>query len=59
MNSLDSDKLWDNTLADYQRQREKELEQAYQLGLLHGINASSMARIEQEIMEFEDYGWQL
>jgi hypothetical protein len=37
----------------------ERLEQAYQLGLLHGINASSMSRAERNVMEFGDYAWTL
>jgi len=36
---------------------EKRVEEAYQLGVLHGINASSMACVKRDVMEFEDYGW--
>lgn len=40
-------------------QYEKELKQAYQLGLLHGINAQSMASVERDVMEFDEYGWNI
>jgi hypothetical protein len=49
--------LEDDALIDLQAQRERELREAYQLGLLHGINAQSMAQVKNDVMEFEDYGW--
>jgi hypothetical protein len=51
------DGLNDDALFDLQAQRERELREAYQLGLLHGINAQSMAQVNNKVMEFEDYGW--
>jgi hypothetical protein len=46
-------------LKEIQERQERRIKEAYQLGLFHGINASSMARVEKEVMEFEDYGWSL
>lgn len=37
---------------------EWELQKAYQLGLLHGINAQSMAQVKNDVMAFDDYGWE-
>lgn len=36
----------------------RQLERAYKLGLLHGINAQSMAIAKEDVMEFEDCGWE-
>jgi len=45
---------------DWQIEREEErLREAYQMRLLHGINASSMARVKNDVMEFEDYEWEI
>lgn len=38
---------------------ERELQRAYKLGVLHGINAQSMAQAKNDVMEFDDYGWEL
>lgn len=38
---------------------EEELERAYRLGILHGINAQSMAQVENDVMSFDDYGWEI
>lgn len=46
-------------LREIAAQQERDVERAYTLGLLHGINAASMARVEAEVLAFEDYGWQL
>lgn len=40
------------------RVHERQLKRAYKMGLLHGINAQSMAQVKKEVMEFEDYGWE-
>lgn len=37
----------------------EEVQRAYKLGLLHGMNAASMAQYEAEVLSFEDYGWKL
>jgi len=44
-------------VTDLREQFEKDIEKAYQLGLLHGINAQSMAQVENDVLTFEDYGW--
>jgi hypothetical protein len=44
-------------LDDVLRHHEERVEKAYRLGLLHGMNAQSMARVKESVMEFEDYGW--
>lgn len=41
----------------FEQNVEEKIREAYQLGLLHGINASSMARTKNDVMEFEDYEW--
>ena len=41
------------------KRHEEQLERAYKLGLLHGINTQAMARAELDVMEFSDYGWTL
>lgn len=41
------------------RNHEQRVETAYHLGLLHGINAQSIAQAKNNVMEFEDYGWDL
>ncbi|QRD99669.1 HNH-endonuclease [Halorubrum virus VOLN27B] len=46
-------------VTELREQFEKDIEKAYKLGLLHGINAQSMAQVERDVMEFEDYGWRL
>jgi hypothetical protein len=43
----------------YEKRTEDRLRKAYQLGLLHGINAQSMSQVSVGVMEFEDYGWAL
>jgi len=40
-------------------QYEEHLRRVYQLGLLHGINSQSMAQVEKDVMEFDDFGWDL
>lgn len=45
-----------STLAERHHQ---QIERAYKLGLLHGMNAQVMARIETEYLSFEDLGWSL
>lgn len=37
---------------------ERQVERAYEMGLLHGINAQSMAQVKNDVMEFDDYGWE-
>lgn len=44
-------------VTELRQQFEKDIEMAYQLGLLHGINAQSMAQVENNVLEFDDYGW--
>lgn len=39
------------------KKREADLQKAYQMGLLAGINAQSMAQVKNEVLAFEDYGW--
>jgi len=39
--------------------RERQLRRAYKLGVLHGINAQSMAQVKNDVMSFDDYGWNL
>ena len=40
-----------------ERGYQRQLERAYKLGVLHGINAQSMAQVKRDVMEFDDYGW--
>lgn len=40
------------------REMERVAEQAYMTGVLHGINAQSMAQVKNDVMAFEDYGWE-
>lgn len=35
------------------------VDRAYKLGVLHGINAQSMAQVKNDLMEFNDYGWEV
>lgn len=44
---------------DIAESHERELQRAYKLGLLHGINAQSMAQAKNNVLAFEDYGWDL
>lgn len=44
---------------DIVRDYHEKIEQAYKLGILHGINAQAMAQAEYDVMEFEDYGWSM
>lgn len=46
-------------IREIHEQHEEELRRAYKLGLLHGMNAQSMAQVKNDVMEFEDYGWDL
>jgi len=46
-------------MKDLAKTYERQFERAYKLGVLHGINAQSMAQVKEEVMEFEDYGWDL
>lgn len=41
------------------REMERVAQQAYATGVLHGINAQSMAQAKNDVMEFEDYDWEL
>lgn len=38
---------------------ERQLNRAYKMGVLHGINAQSMAQVKNDVMEFDDYGWEI
>jgi len=41
------------------KQHERELRKMYMVGVLHGINAQSMAQVKNDIMDFDDYGWEV
>lgn len=36
---------------------QRQVERAYKTGLLHGINAQSMAQVKTNVLEFEDFEW--
>ncbi|AAM88759.1 hypothetical protein PhiCh1p86 [Natrialba phage PhiCh1] len=57
--TLDTDgtDLVSNPLEDMMRRHHEDVERAYHLGLLHGINAQSMAEAKRDVMSFEDYPW--
>lgn len=50
-------KIESSLIPNYHKEIEKVAERAYQRGLLAGINAQSMAQTKNEVMAFEDYGW--
>lgn len=46
------------TVEDIAKRHREQVERAYHLGILHGINVQSMAQAKNSVMSFEDYGWQ-
>jgi hypothetical protein len=48
-----------NERTDLFKLHERQIKRAYKMGLLHGINAQSMAQVKNDVMEFDDFEWEV
>lgn len=51
--------LLTNPIAQMSELYQQDVERAYHLGLLHGINAQSMAQAELDVLRVEDMSWEI